>query len=203
MKALPLALLPAAFFAWLATHLGDGSPLQAWDENFSRAVGLHTPAAAREILAALTHLGDPPLLWAVGAVVAAALLLRRHRGLAVLWVAVLLGNGILTRGLKTFFVRARPLIDGLPGPAHGYSFPSGHSSASMVAYGMLAVLAWRLAPRHWRWPAAVAAGVVVLAVACSRVVLQVHFASDVFAGLCSGLAWMLLCIGTAQALRRR
>ncbi|MCZ2497124.1 phosphatase PAP2 family protein [Xylophilus sp. Kf1] len=202
MKTWPFALLPATVFAVLATHLGTGSPLQRWDEWFSQAVGLETPQAVRQALALLTHLGDPPVLWAFGAVVALALLARRHHALAVTWVCALLGNGLLNRALKDFFVRARPLIDGLPGPEHGYSFPSGHSSASLVAYGMLAWLAWHLAPR-WRWPLTIVVSMVVLLVASSRVVLQVHFASDVVAGLCSGLTWALLCTGAAAWHRDR
>lgn len=202
-RALPLALLPAAVFVGLATHLGDGSPLQRWDESFSRSVGLDTPAAVHSASSWLTHAGDPAWLWVVGAVVAVLLLLRGHRGLTAVWVAALLGNGLATRLLKLFFERTRPLIDGLPGPAHGYSFPSGHSSASMVAYGMLAYLGWRLLAPRWHLPLVLAAVVVVLTVACSRIVLQVHFASDVLGGLSVGLTWMLLCIGTAQMLRAR
>ena len=203
VRTLPLALLPAAGFVALASHLGAGSPLQARDEAFTRAVGEHTPAFVHTACGWLTHLGDPPVLWAIGAVVALWLLMHAHRELMVVWIAALLGNGLLTRLLKAVFERARPLIDGLPGPAHGYSFPSGHSSASLVAYGMLAYLAWRLAEPSRRWPLAIAAGLIVFCVACSRIVLQVHYASDVLGGLCVGLAWMLACTGTAQWLRTR
>ena len=200
-RALVLAALPAAVFVALATHLGDGSPLQAWDESFTHSVGLHTPDFVHTASSWLTHAGDPAWLWVVGVCVAVLLLLRGHREVAAVWVAALLGNGLLTRLLKLFFERARPLIDGLPGPAHGFSFPSGHSSASLVAYGMLAYVGWRLLAARWRLPLVLAAVVVVFTVACSRIVLQVHFASDVLGGLCVGLAWMLLCIGVAQETR--
>lgn len=195
------ALLPASVFVLLATHLGAGSPLQVWDDSFSHAVGVHTPQTLREMFSRLTHLGDPPVLWAIGALVAVGLIAKKHHALAATWVFALLGNGLLNRGLKAFFVRARPLIDGLPGPEHGFSFPSGHSSASLVAYGMLAWLVWQLAPR-WRWPVTIAVLAIVGLVACSRIVLQVHYASDVVAGLCSGLTWMLLTLGAAQMLQR-
>jgi len=201
MKAGWFALLPASVFVLLATHLGAGSPLQAWDDSFSHAVGVHAPPGLRQMFALLTHLGDPPVLWSWGALVAVGLVARRHHALAATWVFALLGNGLLNRGLKAFFVRARPLIDGLPGPEHGFSFPSGHSSASLVAYGMLAWLVWQLAPR-WRWQATIAALAIVALVACSRIVLQVHYASDVVAGLCSGLTWMLLTVGVAQVIQQ-
>jgi undecaprenyl-diphosphatase len=202
VAAVALAL-PVAVFATLAWLLEDGRRLQPWDEALSRAVGQHTPAAMRSVFGVLTHFGEPLLLWALGAVVTLALLLRRHRGLAAIWVVALLGNGVLTRLLKLVFARSRPLIDGLPGPASGYSFPSGHSSASIVAYTLLAYLGWRLLVPRWHAPLVVAAVAIALTVACSRVFLQVHYASDVLAGLCSGGAWAALCIAAAEYLRQR
>lgn len=192
-----LMLLCVATFAALAWNLGAGGPMQRGDEAFSRSIGAHTPPGVRAAFAVLTHLGEPLLLWALGAGVALALLLCRHRGLALVWVVGLLGNGVLNRLLKEIFARTRPLIDGLPGPVGGYSFPSGHSSASVVAYTLLAWLGWRLLAPRWQVPLAMAAVAVILTTACSRVFLQVHYPSDVLAGLCSGLAWTLLCITSA------
>ena len=88
-------------------------------------------------------------------------------------------------------------------PAQGFSFPSGHSSGSMVTYGMLAYLAWRLLPPRWHVAAVMTATAVILTTAASRVFLRVHFASDVLAGLCSGGAWLVLCIASIEFARRR
>ena len=193
----------AVVFAVLASLLGDSRLLQRFDDTLSASIGRHTPAAVLAAFGLLTHFCEPLLLWAMGAGVALALVARRHRGLALVWVAALLGNGVLNRVLKEIFSRTRPLIDGLPGPASGFSFPSGHSSASMVAYAMLAWLGWRLLGARWRTPLAMAATAIILTTACSRVFLQVHFASDVLAGLCSGLAWTVVCITSAEHLRAR
>ncbi len=195
--------LPATLFGAIASLLGEGRRLQRWDDAFSQAVGAHEPPAVRAAFGVLTHFGEPLVLWALGIVVMAALALRRHYGLALVWVAALLGNAVLTRLLKIAFARARPLIDGLPGPASGYSFPSGHSSASITAYTMLAYLGWRLLSPRWHLPLVLAAIVVALTVACSRVFLQVHYASDVTAGLCAGLAWTALCITVFERWRER
>lgn len=54
------------------------------------------------------------------------------------------------------FARVRPEHVHGAAQANGFSFPSGHSSASMVAYAMLAYLAVRLLPRAWQVPAALA-----------------------------------------------
>jgi len=198
-----LILLLAGVFALLASLLGDARLLQRCDDALSQAIGRQTPAAVIAAFGVLTHFGEPLWLWAMGLGVAAALAARRHRGLALVWAAALLGNGVLNRLLKEIFARTRPLIDGLPGPATGFSFPSGHSSASMVAYAMLAWLGWRLLGPRWRTPLVMAATAIILTTACSRVFLQVHYASDVLAGLCSGLAWTVVCVTAADGLRRR
>jgi undecaprenyl-diphosphatase len=47
----------------------------------------------------------------------------------------------------------------------------------------------------------VAALVLVVTVGISRVVLRVHFASDVAAGFASGSAWLALCITSDELVR--
>jgi undecaprenyl-diphosphatase len=142
-------------------------------------------------------------LTALGVVVGIGLWLAGQRVLTCGWVAALGGNALLNPMLKQVFSRARPLHPDLVSPAQGFSFPSGHSSGAMVAYGMLAYLAWRLLPPRCRVPAAMLAAAVIVTTASSRVFLQVHFASDVLAGLCSGLGWLALCVGSLEFARHR
>ena len=80
--------------------------------------------------------------------------------------------------------------------------PSGHSSASMVAYAMLAYLATRLLPPPWHAPAAMAAGLLVFTTGWSRVVLHVHYASDVLAGWLLGGTWMVCTVLIMESVSR-
>lgn len=108
------------------------------------------------------------------------------------------GNGALNIALKQVFGRIRPThLEGF-GLAQGFSFPSGHSSGSVVAYGMLAYLALRLLPARWHLPALMAAVALAFTVAVSRVFLRVHFASDVAAGIASGATWLAVCITSIE-----
>ena len=88
-------------------------------------------------------------------------------------------------------------------PEGGFSFPSGHSAGTFVLYLMLA---WLLLPYlrpAWRWPVGLAALAVALGVGASRVVLRVHYASDVLAGWLLGLAWMALVICAVEWAQTR
>ena len=83
------------------------------------------------------------------------------------------------------------------------SFPSGHSANSLAVYGMVAyVIARELGPAralhvyYWTFAA-------VLLIALSRVMLHVHYASDVLAGLLVGAFWLLLAIAIAERHRGR
>lgn len=192
----------AAVFATLAESIGAGAPLGRLDQVFSDAVAGSTPVAAHAIFGVVTHLGDRGTQTVVCIVVAALLIRRGRHALALVWVAAVAGNGLLNTALKHIFERARPVHPG-HWVAAGYSFPSGHSSGSVAVYGMLAYLALRLAPPRWHLPAVLGAAAVVYITGCSRIFLQMHFASDVVAGFVSGTAWLLVCIVSAELLRRR
>lgn len=195
-------LLAAGFFTLLAAELAVGPQLHRADQVFADALRAHVPPAALPVFALLTHLGDTAVLTGLCIGMAMALAARGRAGLAVGWVVAVGGNSLLNHSLKQFFARTRPLdTDGLA-LAQGFSFPSGHSSGAVVAYGTLAYLALRLLPAKWHLPALLAAVAIAFSVGASRLFLRVHFASDVLAGFMSGTAWLALCILGMELLRR-
>jgi undecaprenyl-diphosphatase len=144
--------------------------------------GCHRPVL-RAFFAAVSRTGDGPLWYALIAVVA---LLDEQSGWRIaLMMAV---NGVagvaLYRLLKTRLVRERPFISHagiLCGttPLDRYSFPSGHT--------LHAVSFTILAGAHYPW---LLPGLLplALAMATSRVVLGLHYPSDVLAGAAIGVA---------------
>lgn len=99
---------------------------------------------------------------------------------------------VLNQALK--FIVQRPRPDGFRlAAASGYSFPSGHSMVAMGFYGLLVWMAWHYYGRHSakRWLAAVGFSVIIVGVGLSRVYLGVHYASDVVAGFCVSLIWLV------------
>lgn len=188
-------------FVLLANALTQGSALIRFDQAISDALRANLVPPVLQVFAALTHLADTATLTVLCVVGTLALMARRESGLALAWVLAIAGNGILNQSLKQLIGRVRPLDpEGAP-LAQGLSFPSGHSSGAVVAYGMLAYLALRLLPKAWHLPVLVAALALAFTVGISRLVLRVHFASDVAAGFASGSAWLALCITSAELVR--
>ena len=186
--------LGSAAFAWLAEELLDGRALSALDLAFTDALARAVPAGVVQTAALLTRLGDPATLGLLGVAVGAALLLRRHVGLMLGWALALGGNGVLNPALKQLFARMRPLLAAEGASAPGFSFPSGHSSGTVVAFGMLAYLGLRLLPPRWHLPVLLGAVLLAFSVGVSRIILRVHYASDVAAGFASGMAWLAVCV---------
>jgi undecaprenyl-diphosphatase len=191
----------AALFATIAGELGDGETLVAIDAAVSRSVGQQASPATLQAFAWLTHFGDTATLTVLGISLGLALALRGERGLALAWVVAIAGNSLLNVTLKGIFERVRPVRDHAMAAAEGWSFPSGHSSGSVVAYGMLAYIAIRMLPRAWHVPAVMAAAAIAFTTGCSRIFLQVHYPTDVVAGFATGSAWLAACIASAEATR--
>lgn len=196
-----LVLGAASVFAEIAEHLGSGATMSLADEALTASIRAHVAPATLAVFAALTHLGDPITLTLLGAGVALLLWWRRRRALALGWVIALGGNALLNPALKRVFERVRPVYEHGLANELGWSFPSGHTSGATVAYGMLAYVAIRTLPQPWHAPLVLAATALAFTVGCSRVFLQVHFASDVVAGFASGAAWLTVCIVSVELAR--
>lgn len=190
----------AAFFALAdAISLGDG--LAQFDHALATSMAQGVPDPILRAFAYLTRMADMEAQTAICIAVAMFLLWRRQRLLALIWVAAVAGNGALTRVMKWTFARERPLHDHGWVVEHGWSFPSGHASGALAVYGMLAYLLLRATPRIWHLPIVLTTSVLVLAIGYSRVLLHVHYFSDVLAGWTVAGAWLVVCIATARLIR--
>lgn len=140
------------------------------------------PDWAVTLTRALTHGGDFPVRAAL-ATGAAAILFASRRAPAG-WALVLAvgGGALLVEVAKALVVRARPDLAWRLAVAHETSFPSGHATGAMVTYPLIALFLGTLG-RRGRARIGVAAGVgFALLVGFTRVMLGVHWASDVVAG---------------------
>ncbi|MXO73755.1 phosphatase PAP2 family protein [Altererythrobacter aerius] len=143
-----------------------------------------------EIVRDVTAMGGVFLrnLFAVAAVV--ALLFLRLRREAVLFAMTVAGGWIANTLLKVLVGRERPQIVPHLMEAGGESFPSGHSFNAAVVYIAMALAFAAMSSRHSvRYTLIASAMVLSAMIAWSRVMLGVHFPSDVTAGWLGGAAW--------------
>lgn len=126
--------------------------------------------------------------------VAYFLFLKRRRWYSITIPVISLTSLLLMFSLKYIFHRTRPLMP-LLREARGYSFPSGHALMSFTFYGLLIYLVWLNVKNAWfKWILIIALALLILVIGLSRVYLRVHYASDVIAGYCIGLMWLLLSL---------
>ena len=155
------------------------------DEAILWFIRQHVPAALNGFFAVVTLGGSARFLVPVAVVAAVVLLVTRRRFEALLVGASLLMATSVVWAMKAIVGRARPAL----WEAQWYwgsSFPSGHTLSTAAVSTAAALCVARL------WPRA-GTGAMVLAVvwtglvAMSRLVLGVHWPSDVLAAMCIGV----------------
>lgn len=189
---LPLIAVALAALVALGLLVETSPMVRGWDESVARWVAEDVSPTSGGIAQVLTHLGSSPLYLAVSAIVAVALLVARRFRLAGFLACVVLGQWMLSNFLKRLIERERPTIDQVV-DAHGYSFPSGHATASAAVFLALALVTAAVKPQ-WNRTLLIGSAVgLAMLIAGTRVVLGVHWTTDVLAGLTLGWAWCLLC----------
>jgi membrane-associated phospholipid phosphatase len=144
-------------------------------------------------LTAITQLGNIKVV--VGLAIVLLLvdsIRRRSRWSLIFLITVLAGMEASMLAVKDIVGRVRPTLN--PAAATlGPSFPSGHSATAAAFYAAAALIVGRTLPRPARHVAIAGAVCVAVAVAASRVLLDLHWLSDVIGGLSLGWAWFALC----------
>ena len=127
---------------------------------------------------------------------------RDFTGMAVFVFAIALGN-LLNKWLKDFVGRPRPETEHLV-KVKSLSFPSGHAMMGIILYILIAYfIIAGLRSNGLKWLVAVIAGIIIVLMGISRIVMQVHYPSDVAAGLAAGFVWVYLWVVCYELLQVR
>lgn len=191
--ALLVVLMGGVVLALLAVVVRGSDVLAGIDSSVAEWGDRHSSAWTHDALTLVTQLGEAWLVTLVAVVVVGVELARtRNRWVAPFLLAVILGDKLLTWTVKELVDRARPTIEAVAATL-GPSFPSGHSSTAAASWAAFALVAGRWWGRR-AWPALAGAAVgIAVAVALSRVFLDVHWLTDVLGGLALGWAWFAAC----------
>ena len=105
---------------------------------------------------------------------------------------------ILNQLLKNILQRPRPnefrIIE-----ETGYSFPSGHSMASMAFYGYLIYLIYKYVKnKYLKWTLIVLLSILICTIGISRIYLGVHYTSDVLGGFLISISYLVIYISAVN-----
>jgi membrane-associated phospholipid phosphatase len=107
----------------------------------------------------------------------------------------MIGRG-LSEVQKYSIARVRPDLEPHLVVVRTSSFPSGHATSSMIFYTVMALTL--TAGMRWHRLAVSGAVLLSLLIGTSRVMLGVHWPSDVIGGWAFGLLWVLLTLRLAE-----
>jgi len=205
LMTFPLALLcllsvsTGSLFVYLGAEVREPE-ITVVDQAILQVVKVHTLSWPLALPENASLFGSAVFVAGVAVCLAVALLWRRRR-LDALFVAVAItGSAALTLAMKDLIGRPRPAAF-FRVPEQGYSFPSGHTLSATCLACVLAYLVWR---STWRRGAKLGASLLlacaVAVVGASRLVLGVHYLTDVVGSIVLGTAWITALIAVRSAM---
>jgi membrane-associated phospholipid phosphatase len=199
-----LALASLWLFVQVADNVIDQDNLSRFDAQvLVRLSPLRTPAGLA-IAGVVSRFGTVLIMSGLTLVLVLTMYRHQWRAVVVGWTMVMAGGKLVEAVLKHTFQRHRPIgaLHYLQGTS--YSYPSGHAMGSMIGYGMLAYLVLLQVQRPaGRALVTATTALIILVIGLSRLVLAVHFFTDVVGGYAAGAVWLALSIAAVQAARER
>jgi undecaprenyl-diphosphatase len=192
---IPLAVVTAAAFVFavlLVLVRLRWAPLESADHSAAARLNslVAGQAAVVSVVKAVTWLGSSGVLWTLIAIAVAGLAIRRRWRLAVYLLVTGAGALTLDPVLKALVGRLRPVVAHPVAYGNGNSFPSGHALGSIVCYGALFLVFLPAARGTWRRVLTAVTVTLIAAIGVSRLLLGVHYLSDVLGAWALGITWL-------------
>jgi undecaprenyl-diphosphatase len=187
------SLFVSSLFAF--TYIANENVIEnetKFDRSVMTYINTHSTPLLIKVMEVVTFFGSMQFLLPAYILIIAFFSYKKNRVLVINIAIIVLSSTGAVFLLKQLFKRHRPnlpLIDN----SVGYSFPSGHSVSSFVFSCILAYLFWGSSLKNtWKYFAIVLLLLFSISVGVSRIILNVHFATDVIAGFCLGIIWVLI-----------
>src|ERR1700759_162710 len=191
----PLGVVTAAavIFALLLLLVRlQWAPLESADHR--AAAGLNSLVAGHSavigVVKAVTWLGSGGVLWTLIGAAVVLLAIRRRWWLAIYLLVTGAGELTLDPVLKALVGRLRPVVAHPIAHGNGDSFPSGHALGSIVCYGALFLVFLPATRGIWRRVFTAVIVTLIAAIGISRLLLGVHYLSDVLGAWALGITWL-------------
>ena len=202
LAALVAILLASAWLISLGIHSKTG--VSHFDQSVWQFFVDHGSIRVHSIARFITSFGVLSVLLPVAVVVGVAVWVRSRSVTAAIapWLSVVVCGQIVSVLKKSTDI-ARPPVEFQVAQIRNPSFPSGHAANTTALIVSVVLVAWcaaELSPRTKMW-VSIGGAVIVTAMGLTRLVLNVHWLSDVLAGWCIGAAVGLAITGLLLAVR--
>jgi len=168
----------------------DNQHLATLNQSLYQTLQAHRSQGLDTVMMLFTAIGDAGVTVPLTVSVLAWMLWLRVWRSAVYWGVAAAFGTVMVGLLKNLMqvVRPQDLYTGLS----NFSYPSGHSTMSVVVYGMLAFFISLGLPAGRRWWPFLLAAILAFGIGFSRLYLGAHWLSDVLGGFALALAWVAL-----------
>ncbi|MEK7501767.1 MAG: bifunctional DedA family/phosphatase PAP2 family protein [Patescibacteria group bacterium] len=157
-----------------------------WVNQFMASLTINIMPIEGTIAGFVSAIGGTKAVIAAGTLISVIFILRKRWRSAVIMILSIGSTGFIIELMKTFFMRARP--ENALQILNDYSFPSGHAA---LAAAFFIVIAYLFTPKIHSWVKRelfiVICVLVIILIGVSRIVLNVHWVSDVIAGWSLGI----------------
>lgn len=165
--------------------------ITAFDTNIYNAIIIVKKDVFTNILKVITEFGSAKILIIISL---ASLIILKNKRIGIAICTNLASIGLLNQILKNIIQRPRPegirIVE-----ESGYSFPSGHSMASMAFYGLIIYFIFKFVKNKTaRNTICVVLSTLIFFIGISRIYLGVHYASDVFAGFLISIVYLMVYV---------
>ena len=202
LAALVAILLASAWLISLGIHSKTG--VSHFDQSAWQFFIDHGSSQAHSLARFITSFGVLGVLLPVAVVVGVLVWVRSRSVTAAIapWLSVVVCSQIVSILKKSTDI-VRPPFELQVVQVRNPSFPSGHTANTTALIVSVVLVAWcvaKLSRRTMMW-VSISGAVIVVAMGLTRLVLNVHWLSDVLAGWCIGAAVGLAITGLLLAAR--
>lgn len=187
-------ILPLVIIGFIAEDVLEKERF-AFERPMMEWVHAHSGPAVTQLSVFLHHFGGPVVMGGVLILIPVVLYFLKRRTQALFSLISLGGAAATGLLMKMIFNRPRPELWPRIVQEHGASFPSGHSTMAAALATFVVLMLWRT---PWRWPALILGMAYTLLVGYSRLVLGVHYPTDVLAGWLTGTSMVLTVYQTTR-----
>lgn len=192
-RLLPVMVASLVLFLFLLYEVLTQGALFELDSWISQHVPQIQSQALTEWIVMITNMNGIVGSAIFSLLLSAYLLYKKsHKALLFYWIAYLGGSALFT-GIKYAVERTRPLLKIVN--EQGLSFPSGHSTMSMVmALSLYFIFVSKLERQSSRYLLLAITLFWPVLIVFTRIYLNVHWFSDTLAGLSLGVFWVTLLV---------